>query len=29
LEDSLHNMAAIDAVARAAETGRWEEPRCE
>jgi len=29
LEDSLRNMAAIDAVARAAETGRWEEPRCE
>jgi predicted dehydrogenase len=29
LEDSLRNMAVIDAVARAAETGRWEAPRCE
>ena len=29
LEDSLRNMAAIDAVARAADTGRWEEPRFE
>ncbi|MGA2120393.1 MAG: Gfo/Idh/MocA family oxidoreductase [Bryobacteraceae bacterium] len=26
LEDSLRNMAVIDAVFRAAETGRWEEP---
>ena len=25
LEDSLRNMKAIDAVFRAAETGRWEE----
>ncbi len=29
LEDSLHNMAAIDAVVRAAASGRWEEPRYE
>jgi predicted dehydrogenase len=29
LEDSLRNMAVIDAVARAAETGHWEEPRYE
>jgi predicted dehydrogenase len=29
LEDSLRNMAAIDAIVRAAETGRWEEPRYE
>jgi predicted dehydrogenase len=29
LEDSVRNMAVIDAVARAAETGRWEEPRYE
>jgi predicted dehydrogenase len=29
LEDSLHNMAVIDAVVRAAKSGRWEEPRCE
>jgi predicted dehydrogenase len=29
LEDSLRNMAVIDAVVRAAESGRWEEPRCE
>ena len=27
LEDSLRNMAVIDAVFRAGETGRWEEPR--
>ena len=26
LEDSLRNMAVIDAVARSAETGRWEKP---
>src|SRR6185437_5494186 len=26
LEDSLQNMAAIDAVFRSGETGRWEEP---
>jgi predicted dehydrogenase len=26
LEDSLRNMAVIDAVFRAGETGRWEEP---
>jgi predicted dehydrogenase len=29
LEDSLRNMAVIEAVARAAESGRWEEPRYE
>jgi len=29
LEDSLSNMAVIDAVERAAASGRWEEPRCE
>jgi predicted dehydrogenase len=27
LEDSLRNMAVIDAIFRAAETGQWEEPR--
>jgi predicted dehydrogenase len=27
LEDSLANMAVLDALARAAESGRWEEPR--
>jgi len=27
LEDSLRNMAVIDAVFRAAESGKWEEPR--
>lgn len=27
LEDSVHNMAAIDAIFRSAETGRWEEPQ--
>ena len=27
LEDSLCNMAVIDAIFRAGETGRWEEPR--
>jgi predicted dehydrogenase len=27
LEDSLRNMAVIEAVFRAGETGRWEEPR--
>ena len=27
LEDSVHNMAAIDAIFRSAETGRWEEPK--
>jgi predicted dehydrogenase len=26
LEDSLRNMAVIDAVARSAETGKWEKP---
>jgi predicted dehydrogenase len=26
LEDSVNNMAAIDAIFRSAETGRWEEP---
>src|SRR6185437_3633563 len=26
LEDSLQNMAAIDAIFRSGETGRWEEP---
>jgi predicted dehydrogenase len=29
LEDSLGNMAAMDAVARAAESGEWEAPRYE
>ncbi len=29
LEDSLRNMAVIDAVFRSAETGRWEEPMAE
>jgi predicted dehydrogenase len=29
LEDSLRNMAVIDAVVRAAETGAWEEPQTE
>ncbi len=29
LEDSLRNMAVIDAVMRAAESGQWEAPRCE
>jgi predicted dehydrogenase len=29
LEDSLCNMAVIDAVARSAHSGRWEEPHCE
>jgi len=27
LEDSLRNMAVIDAIFRSAETGKWEEPR--
>jgi predicted dehydrogenase len=27
LEDSVNNMAAIEAIFRSAETGRWEEPR--
>jgi predicted dehydrogenase len=27
LEDSVNNMAVIDAIFRSAETGRWEEPR--
>src|SRR5581483_6600324 len=27
LEDSLQNMAVIEAIFRSAETGRWEEPR--
>ncbi len=27
LEDSISNMAAIDAIFRSAESGRWEEPR--
>jgi len=27
LEDSLRNMAVIDAIFRAGETGKWEEPR--
>jgi predicted dehydrogenase len=27
LEDSLHNMAVIDAIFRAGESGKWEEPR--
>ena len=26
LEDSIRNMAVIDAIVRSAETGRWEEP---
>jgi predicted dehydrogenase len=26
LEDSVGNMAALDALARSAETGRWEAP---
>ena len=29
LEDSLRNMAVIDAVVRSAESGQWEAPRCE
>jgi predicted dehydrogenase len=29
LEDSVRNMAVIDAVVRAAESGRWEEPSYE
>ena len=29
LEDALRNMAAIEAVFRAAETGRWEEPEAQ
>jgi predicted dehydrogenase len=27
LEDSVNNMAVLDAIFRSAETGRWEEPR--
>ena len=26
LEDALHNMRAIDAIVRSAESGRWEKP---
>jgi predicted dehydrogenase len=26
LEDSIHNMAVIDAIFRSAESGRWEKP---
>ena len=27
LEDSIKNMAAIEAIFRSADSGRWEEPR--